>query len=169
MGWWCSQELNIILIVNSKLPSLFLSRFQSRLLLRNTQRSLFFHFLFSFISSQYTSLISIYFLIWSIHLVLGLPIGGFPSIFVHSIFFGILSFVKPTIYPNHLSLLFWQTEKGKWEDLEYDGVINTLLTITIISLYPCLEEVRNSSPWKSREHFSVPVSGDSKILGDILI
>ena len=63
--------------------------------------------LFSCISSQFSSPISIAFLIWSIHLVLGLPLGHFPSIFVCSIFLSILSSLIHFTCLNHPYLLFW--------------------------------------------------------------
>ena len=79
----------------------------ARLLERNLQLSLFSHFLFSCIPSQLFSLISIYFLIWSINLVLGLPLVWFPSIFVCSIFLSILSSLILITCPNYLNALFW--------------------------------------------------------------
>ena len=46
-----------------------------QLLQINLQPSLFFHFLFSHISSHFPPIISISFIIWSIHLVLNHPLG----------------------------------------------------------------------------------------------
>ena len=54
------------------------------------------NFLLSFLS----------FVIWSIHVFLGLPLGPFPSIFVCSIFIRIFSSVICITFPNHLNLLF---------------------------------------------------------------
>ena len=86
----------------------FLSHFQryGSTNTKNLQPSLFHHFLFSCIYSHFSPLTSISFLIWSIHLVLGLPVDRFSSIFVCSIFSGILSFVIRITWPNHLTLLF---------------------------------------------------------------
>ena len=55
----------------------------------------------SFYSSQFSPLISISFLIWSIHLVLCLPLGSSPSIFMC-----ILSSLVCITCPNHFNLLF---------------------------------------------------------------
>ena len=83
------------------------SKDMDRLLQRHLQLSLFSHFLFCCIYSQFFPLISISFLIWSIHLVWDLPLGSIPSIFVRSIFLGILSSPICITYPYHLNLLFW--------------------------------------------------------------
>ena len=54
---------------------------------------------------NFPPLISIFFLIWYFHLVLCLPLGHFPSIFVCSIFLNILSSLICITCPNHLNLL----------------------------------------------------------------
>ena len=61
---------------------------------------LFSNVLFSFISSKFSPLISISFLIWSIHLVCRLL-----YLLVCGIFLGILSSLIRSICPNHLNLL----------------------------------------------------------------
>ena len=47
------------------------------------------------------------FSIWSIHLIVGLPLGHFPSIFVYSISLDILSSLICITCPERLNLLFW--------------------------------------------------------------
>ena len=77
-----------------------------QLLQRNLQLSLLSHFLYSFISSQFSLLISISFLIWSIHQVLGIPLDRFPFIFGYNIFLHVLSSPIHITCSNLLNLIF---------------------------------------------------------------
>ena len=76
---------------------------------RSLQPSLLSHSLFSRIYSQYSRLTFISFLIWSIHLVRGLPLGRFPPISVSSIFLEFLSSSIRIPYHYHPNLLFWMS------------------------------------------------------------
>ena len=86
-----------------------ISKDMARLLQIYLQPSLFSYFLFSCISSQFSPLFSISFLILSIHLVLDLPLGHFPFTFVWSIFLDTVSSAICITFPNHLNLLFWMS------------------------------------------------------------
>ena len=63
-------------------------------------------FLFPCMSSQFPPHISTSFLILYIHRFLGLPLGSFPSIFMCSIFLGILSSLIRITCPNHFKTEF---------------------------------------------------------------
>ena len=75
-----------------------------RLLRRNLQPSLFSHILVSCISSKCSPLISLSFLICSMHLVLGISLGNFSINFLCSIFFSLIRITCP----NYLNVLFWK-------------------------------------------------------------
>ena len=108
----------------------------SQLLQRNLESSLFCHFVFSCITSQFSPFISIYFLIWFIHPVLGLPRGRFASIFMRRIFLGIPSSLIHITCPNHLNLLLWMSFFiSSTLSLSYVSVINTSLFVNHIARY----------------------------------
>ena len=88
------QHINIIIL--KAFPKIWIDYH------RGISGSLFSHFLFSCIFFPIFPSHSLFFLIWSIGLVLGLPLSRFLSVFVCSISLG-----TRITCQNHLNLLFW--------------------------------------------------------------